>query len=115
MNRLTANFSRTELDRLRILLELSLEDGLIFPNWEFSILTGAQVEEARTVLSHWPNVDLKEESVWLTLSGVLRNIVGYPHRQEKLIFQKTSLQTHDLKELLDRLNNARKCGWLTPI
>ena len=94
-----------EIHKLKILLELSLVDELIFPHWEFPILTGASVSEAQELLSKWPNVTLEDEVTMLTLRGVLGNLIGYPHKKDEFLISKTGMDYKDYRKLRKRLDN----------
>ena len=106
MNSLHNIFSNVELDRFKKLIQLSIEDGSIFPNWEFSILTGAQLDEAKQVCKNWPQVDLGDEGVYLVLRGILANVIGYPHKNWIQIHSRTSLNEASIRDFKQRLDKT---------
>ncbi|WP_068089242.1 hypothetical protein [Polycladidibacter stylochi] len=96
-------FTLNEMQAIKRCIALSIEDDLIFPNWEFQILTGASLEEARSTLNQWPDVELTKESVRLTVRGILVNLLGYPHGKESLILSETGLKLDDIERLFAQL------------
>ncbi len=96
-------FTLNEMQAIKRCIALSIEVDLIFPNWEFPILTGVSLEEAQFVLDTWPDVDLAKESVWLTLRGILVNLAGYPHGKEAFLSSETGLKLDEIERLCSLL------------
>lgn len=82
MNTPSRHFTQHELTLIKAIFDLALTN-----NWfevsEFRTLIGVDIEEATDVVREWPDVDLSNEVVFLTVSNLLNNIAGYPHGRDK--------------------------------
>ena len=96
-------FKKEEIASINAALELVLGEYPILPQREFSILIGESVEQAQALLRRWPDVDVNSDPEWFLIFGILGRLRGYPHKQEKRLFEETGLRKENLKRLLDKL------------
>ena len=104
MKRPSDIYTEDELRVIKSVMKMCTRDDLIFPQWEFSILTGVKICEAEEVIESWPEVDLADEGVLLTIRGILGNLIGYPHGRGDYLYSKTSLDAEDFRMLKERLD-----------
>lgn len=57
-------------------------NGPLFPDEEFHALFGIERAEAAQVLRQWPNVDDRNEVVFLAVNNAIGNLLGYPHGKD---------------------------------
>lgn len=80
-----------------------LDEDPILPHWELFILIGESAEQGQALLRRWPDVDVNSDPEWFLIFGILGRLRGYPHKQEKRLFEETGLRKENLKRLLDKL------------
>ena len=95
-------FTTEEISLIEKCIALSLEEGLIFPSWEFSILTGMSFNEARMILKNWPELELEKNDTARALRVIFNNLAGYPHKKEALILSETGLDLDGVHRLFKR-------------
>jgi len=95
-------FTFNEIQVMKKIIAMSIEDDLIFPNWEFSILIGINLDEAQSILDKWPDINFTEENVALMVNNILANLMGYPHGQDAYILSETGLNSDDILHLFNK-------------
>ncbi len=78
-------------------------EGPFFEEWEFQTLIGVERQELARLTRAWPEPERSfEESAGL-VSGVLANLLGYPHGQAAELERRVGLTTLELSALQGRL------------
>jgi hypothetical protein len=60
----------------------AVANGPFIPDWELSILMGMTRAECAAVAARWPEVNLQDEDVRLSVANGLNHLVGYPIDEE---------------------------------
>jgi hypothetical protein len=107
MSDIKAHFSQDELILIRQCLDASVR-GDFFPEWEFQTIFGVDRKTVSHVMADWPLQTVDSETFTCAVINSLNNLVGYPHRMEKELYDYISAEPSEIKSILTRLVGLRK-------
>ncbi|MCR9145162.1 MAG: hypothetical protein NXI24_23190 [bacterium] len=94
--------SDTEKAIVHECLEATTE-GPFFEEWEFETLFGLTREEVREVIDNFDQWERESEENMArnAINGALGNLLGFPHRKEKIWEQYISVSPEEIKRIFD--------------
>jgi hypothetical protein len=95
----------SEHETIRACLVAAAE-GPFFPDWEFETLVGSSRDEVRELAAGWPSKGSREAIV--VAAGVLNNLIGYPHGEERKLAAMVGVSAKELGEVLEKLNQLER-------